>query len=231
MDYFAEAMGRLREKFLIVPLEAVSHPASAPARQAAEAQQAAASAAPAVGQEELTAQKEREGRSRVDGRGQRAAKRETPQSRFREVLERVNALVFDGISRPHRSQPPPNVRIALTKAKIARRASIILISIAVLSPIALIASPWLPVEIMYQTRVILRTLLLAYLIIAGSAFFASKPISLFDVDGLGPWQDEPNVIAASSRLYSLVFNSFVVETTTFFVACALFVMQGIYAWV
>jgi tetratricopeptide (TPR) repeat protein len=57
-DYFLEAMGRLRDKFLNVPLESVSHPdsLSAPARQAAVAQQAAASAAPAVGQEELTAQ-------------------------------------------------------------------------------------------------------------------------------------------------------------------------------
>jgi len=55
-EYFAAAMDRLREKFLNVPLDAVLHPASASARQAAEAQQAAASAAPAVGQEELTAQ-------------------------------------------------------------------------------------------------------------------------------------------------------------------------------
>jgi tetratricopeptide (TPR) repeat protein len=55
-DYFPEAMGRLRERFLNVPLEAVLHPASASARQAAKAQQAAATAAPAVAQEELTAQ-------------------------------------------------------------------------------------------------------------------------------------------------------------------------------
>ena len=57
-EYFAAAMDRLREKFLNVPLEFVSHPASlsAPARHAAEAQQTAAGAAPAVGQEELTAQ-------------------------------------------------------------------------------------------------------------------------------------------------------------------------------
>jgi tetratricopeptide (TPR) repeat protein len=57
-EYFEAAMDRLREKFLNVPLESVSHPASlsAPARHAAEAQQAAAGAAPAVGQEELTAQ-------------------------------------------------------------------------------------------------------------------------------------------------------------------------------
>jgi tetratricopeptide (TPR) repeat protein len=55
VDYFVEAMDRLREKFLNVPLEAVLNPASAPARLAAEAQQASASAAPAVGQEELTA--------------------------------------------------------------------------------------------------------------------------------------------------------------------------------
>jgi tetratricopeptide (TPR) repeat protein len=57
-EYFTAAMDRLREKFLNVPLESVSHPASlsAPAREAAEAQQAAAGAAPGVGQEELTAQ-------------------------------------------------------------------------------------------------------------------------------------------------------------------------------
>ena len=55
-DYFAEAMVRLRERYLNVHLEAVLHPASASARQAAEVQQAAAGAAPAVGQEELTAQ-------------------------------------------------------------------------------------------------------------------------------------------------------------------------------
>jgi tetratricopeptide (TPR) repeat protein len=55
-DYFGEAMGRLRDKFLNVPLEAVAHPASPRAQQAAVAQQAAASAAHAVGQRELTAQ-------------------------------------------------------------------------------------------------------------------------------------------------------------------------------
>jgi tetratricopeptide (TPR) repeat protein len=55
-DFFAEAMDRLRQKYLNVPLEAVLHPASVSARHAAEAQQAAASAAPAVGQKELTAQ-------------------------------------------------------------------------------------------------------------------------------------------------------------------------------
>jgi hypothetical protein len=48
-EYFVEAMGRLRDKFLNVPLEVVFHPPSAPARQAVVAQQAAASAAPAVG--------------------------------------------------------------------------------------------------------------------------------------------------------------------------------------
>jgi len=55
-DYFGEAMGRLRDKFLNIALEAVLHPASAPAQQAAVAQQAAASAAQPVGQRELTAQ-------------------------------------------------------------------------------------------------------------------------------------------------------------------------------
>jgi len=55
VEYFLEAMGRLRKR-LNVALDSVPHPASAPARHAAEAQQAAAGAAPAVGQEELTAQ-------------------------------------------------------------------------------------------------------------------------------------------------------------------------------
>jgi len=50
-DFFADAMGRLRERFLNVPLDSVLHPASARARQAVEIQQAAAGAAPAVGQE------------------------------------------------------------------------------------------------------------------------------------------------------------------------------------
>jgi tetratricopeptide (TPR) repeat protein len=56
VDYFFAAMGRLREQFLNVSLEAVLHPASESARQAAETQQAAAGAAPEVGKAELTAQ-------------------------------------------------------------------------------------------------------------------------------------------------------------------------------
>jgi tetratricopeptide (TPR) repeat protein len=55
-DYFSEAMGRLRNKFLNVPLTAVLHPASFPAQRAATEQKAAADAAPAVQAEELTAQ-------------------------------------------------------------------------------------------------------------------------------------------------------------------------------
>jgi tetratricopeptide (TPR) repeat protein len=55
-DYFLEAMGRLRDRFLNVPLTAVLHPASRPALQAAKEQKAAADAAPAVQEEELTAQ-------------------------------------------------------------------------------------------------------------------------------------------------------------------------------
>jgi tetratricopeptide (TPR) repeat protein len=55
-DYFLEAMGRLRDKYLNVPLAAVLHPASLSAQQAATEQKAAADAAPAVQQEELTAQ-------------------------------------------------------------------------------------------------------------------------------------------------------------------------------
>jgi tetratricopeptide (TPR) repeat protein len=55
-DYFLEAMGRLRDRYLSVPLTAVLHPASRPAQRAATEQKAAAGAAPAVEQEELTAQ-------------------------------------------------------------------------------------------------------------------------------------------------------------------------------
>ncbi len=43
-EYFDEAMQRLREKYLNVPLDAVLHPASPVARKAAEGQQAAAAA-------------------------------------------------------------------------------------------------------------------------------------------------------------------------------------------
>ena len=55
-EYFMEAMERLRGKYLNVPLTAVLHPASLPARRAATEQKAAADAAPAVQEEELTAQ-------------------------------------------------------------------------------------------------------------------------------------------------------------------------------
>jgi tetratricopeptide (TPR) repeat protein len=55
-DYFMEAMGRLRDRYLNVALDAVSQPASFPARQAAAQQQEVASTAPAVAEEELTAQ-------------------------------------------------------------------------------------------------------------------------------------------------------------------------------
>jgi tetratricopeptide (TPR) repeat protein len=55
-DYFLEAMGRLRDRFLNIPLDAVLQPASLPARQAATEQKEEAAAAPAVAEEELTAQ-------------------------------------------------------------------------------------------------------------------------------------------------------------------------------
>jgi len=55
-SYFFEAMERLRREYLNVPLEAVLHPPSQIAAQAAKQQQAAASAAPPVRAEELTAQ-------------------------------------------------------------------------------------------------------------------------------------------------------------------------------
>jgi tetratricopeptide (TPR) repeat protein len=54
--YFKEAMSRLCEKFLNVPLSAVLHPASSYARQYASQQQMVASNAPVVQQKELTAE-------------------------------------------------------------------------------------------------------------------------------------------------------------------------------
>ena len=55
-EYFMEAMGRLRDRYLNVPLTAVLHPASPSAQRAAREQTAAAKAAPAVQEQELTAQ-------------------------------------------------------------------------------------------------------------------------------------------------------------------------------
>jgi len=55
-EYFMEAMGRLRDRFLNVPLNAVLHPLSASVKRAATEQKSAADAAPAVQEEELTAQ-------------------------------------------------------------------------------------------------------------------------------------------------------------------------------
>jgi tetratricopeptide (TPR) repeat protein len=55
-DYFDEAMGRLRIRFLNVPLTAVLHPASSTAQRAATQQKMAADVAPAVQEKELTAQ-------------------------------------------------------------------------------------------------------------------------------------------------------------------------------
>ncbi len=54
--FFWEAMGRLRDRYLNVPLDAVPHPASAFAQQAAVEQKAAAETAPTVKEEDLTAQ-------------------------------------------------------------------------------------------------------------------------------------------------------------------------------
>jgi hypothetical protein len=51
-----EAMERLRQRFLNVPLSAVLHPASRAANEAVTEQKAAAAAAPAVSEQELTAQ-------------------------------------------------------------------------------------------------------------------------------------------------------------------------------
>jgi tetratricopeptide (TPR) repeat protein len=55
-EYFMEAMNRLREKFLNVPLEGVLHPASPSAERATKSQQVAADKAPSVQEKELTAQ-------------------------------------------------------------------------------------------------------------------------------------------------------------------------------
>ena len=55
-DYFSEAMERLREVFLNVALDSVSHPASLRAQNAARIQQTAAGAAPAARKERLTAE-------------------------------------------------------------------------------------------------------------------------------------------------------------------------------
>lgn len=55
-DYFLEAMDRLRDRYLNIPLKAVPHPPSPSAKQAATEQKAAAKEAPKVATEELTAQ-------------------------------------------------------------------------------------------------------------------------------------------------------------------------------
>ena len=55
-DYFLEAMGRLRDRFLNVPLEAVLHPASAVAQRAATKQTGEAAKAPTVPEGALTAE-------------------------------------------------------------------------------------------------------------------------------------------------------------------------------
>jgi tetratricopeptide (TPR) repeat protein len=55
-DYFDEAMGRLREKYLNVPVNAILHPASSRAQRTAKAQQAAAIGAPKVQETTLSAQ-------------------------------------------------------------------------------------------------------------------------------------------------------------------------------
>lgn len=55
-EYFLAAMDKLRNQFLNVPLKAVSHPPSMPAKEAARLQQTAAVAAPSVPEKALTAQ-------------------------------------------------------------------------------------------------------------------------------------------------------------------------------
>jgi tetratricopeptide (TPR) repeat protein len=55
-EYFYAAMAKLRQEFLNVPLDAVLHPASLTAQQAATQQKGAAARAPRVAKNELTAQ-------------------------------------------------------------------------------------------------------------------------------------------------------------------------------
>src|SRR5204863_2376067 len=55
-DFFDAAMGRLRDDFLNVALEAVLHPPSPDVQQFSRDQQAAAAVEPAVLEQELTAQ-------------------------------------------------------------------------------------------------------------------------------------------------------------------------------
>jgi len=55
-EYFMEAMERLRNRFLNIPLSALLHPASPSAQQAVQQQKKAAEAAPEVQEQELTAQ-------------------------------------------------------------------------------------------------------------------------------------------------------------------------------
>lgn len=55
-EYFFEAMDRLRNKYLNIPLTAVLHPPSTLAKEAAAEQRVAAEAAPVVQEEQLTAE-------------------------------------------------------------------------------------------------------------------------------------------------------------------------------
>jgi tetratricopeptide (TPR) repeat protein len=56
VEYFEEAMERLRQRFLNIALDAVLHPASPAVQQVTKSQQAAVKTAPTVQEEELTAQ-------------------------------------------------------------------------------------------------------------------------------------------------------------------------------
>ena len=55
-DFFMEAMGRLRDRFLNIPVDAVPQPPTLPARQAAAEQKQEAETAPNVAEQQLTAQ-------------------------------------------------------------------------------------------------------------------------------------------------------------------------------
>lgn len=70
-DYFDEAMERVRQRYLNVPLDAVVHPVAGVAKQVAEQAKIAAAQAPAVQVAELTAQQWFEQGMKVDDPGEK----------------------------------------------------------------------------------------------------------------------------------------------------------------
>lgn len=89
-DYFNEAMDRLANRFLNVPLDAVLHPVSRALQIAVDLQQTAASQARAVEQQELSAQEWYErGRKHVD-----AEEHDQAIRCFSEAIQRAPDLSF-----------------------------------------------------------------------------------------------------------------------------------------